>query len=332
MIKPAIFIDAYLSDDNRLDLFNQNLRSYKDCGYDIFVISNRISHFEGFSNLKYFEYDSVNRILVDKTKYTLISKLEWWRELFCSDGLYDFKGESLTHGFTNWSILYNLKKMAVLLKKRGYTHLIRCEYDVVFKDYDLMKSVFKDYGLTEKSKKCMILPGGFGVTTNFFLIDVNLLIDKIPDMESESDYQKFLVDFYGSNKSPVFEELFYNLIDGNYELLNQVETDKNIKHLGYFISNGDLGYRHPVIYGSLFMTPINDNKQFFLCNDSETHTIYVDYKTNGFEEIYSLRPNMWLRIHTCKDFVEIKTSEMIKDHFYKFDLNIPCKFTFELRK
>lgn len=322
MIKPAIFIDAYLSDDSRLELFNQNIKAYKDCGYDIYVISNKISHFERFSNLKYFEYDSENRILKDPSKYTLHSVMSW--DFDCSK--FHVIGTSLSHGFTNWTILYNLKKIALLLKKRGYTHLIRCEYDVVFKDYDLMKNIFKDYGITEKSKKCMILPGGFGVSTNFFLIDIDILIDKIPDMETEEDYLNFLIKFYGYNKSPVFEELFNNLLYDQFEFLDEAKTNENIVNVSCFLSGGDFGYRHSVLYGDLILTPIDDNQKF-LFKHCGLKTVYIDFKTDNLHHILCIRPGHYLVINLQNNsFVEVKTSDMDENKVVRFDLNQPCKF------
>ena len=148
-------------------------------------------------------------------------------------------------------------------------------------------------------------------------------------METEEDYKRFLISLYGKNISPVFEQLFYDLIKEDCEFLDFEETDKCLKNINSFNSEGDLGYRHSVIYGNIFMTPINDNKEFFIHNESSTDNIYVTYTTNNCQQIYYLMPKQWKWIGNCEKFVQIKTSEMPNNLIYNFDLNLPCHFKLE---
>ena len=327
MKKPAIFIDAFISTGENKKWFDYNLSSFIKQDYDVFIISNKMPCFDKFEDVKYFEYDSMNRLITDSSKYTLYTVMNWWHDL-CGGSL---RGQSKVHGFTNWTILYNLKKICKVLKSRGYEHMIRCEYDVVFKNYDLMDTIFKNFGSTENSKTCMIMSGDYGCTTNFFLININYLDSKIPEMESEEDYIKFLCSLYGYNLSPVFEQLFNDIIKNDCEYLNINSTFEYIEHLGICISVGDLGYRHKLCYKNIFMTPITNNTEFFLQNNSKDTDIYVEYTTENSSghptsTLISILPGCWV-ICKCSKFIEIKTSQMKSDKSVRFDLSNPCTFT-----
>jgi hypothetical protein len=335
MKKPAIFIDAFISSEEKKKWFDYNLAKFIKQGHDVFIISNKMPSFDKFENVKYFEYDSTNRLLTDGSKYTLTSRMRWEYQLY--DGLgnsYFLEGYNTPHGFTNWTILYNLKKICKILKNNGYEYMMRCEYDVVFKNYDLMSTIFKDFGVNEKNKTCMILPGGFGCITNFFLINVNYLDAKIPELENEDDYMKFMHTLYGCNASPVFEQLLYSIIKDDCEYLDEKSTFEFIEHLGVCLSDGDMGFRHNIVYGNILMIPINDNTEFFIYNvhntspDGKTYIEYTTENSSGqlSNTLFLLLPGRWIRC-PCSKFVEIKTSQMKSDKSVRFDLSKPCTFT-----
>ena len=332
MKKPAIFIDAFISDKEKKKWFDYNLSKFIKQGHDVFIISNKMPSFDKFEDVKYFEYDSTNRLLTDRSKYTLISHMNWSQQLYTDTiDSWILQGRTTTHGFTNWTILYNLKKICKVLKSRGYEHMIRCEYDVVFKNYDLMDTIFKNFGTTENSKTCMILPGGFGCITNFFLINIDYLDSLIPEMETESGYIKFMYKLYGCNLSPIFEELFNNILDNKCEYLDEKLTNEYIEDLGVCISGGDLGFRHEVLSNNLLMTPVNNNTEFFMLNSSTDSNIYLEYTTEdpsgqSSSTLFLLLPRRWVR-SPCSKFVEIKTSHMKSDKSVRFDLSRPCDFT-----
>ena len=332
MKKPAIFIDAFISDKEKKKWFDYNLSKFIKQGHDVFIISNKMPSFDKFEDIKYFEYDSTNRLLTDRSKYTLISHMNWAHQLYDNSGnSCILQGHTNPHGFTNWTILYNLKKICKVLKSRGYEHMIRCEYDVIFKNYDLMNTIFKDFDTNEKNKTCMILPDEFGCVTNFFLININYLDSKIPEMESEEDYIKFLHSLYGHNLSPVFEELFNDIIKNDCEYLNPNSTFEYIENIGICLSGGDLGHRHKLCYNSIFMTPVNNNTEFFMKNSSIDTNIYLEYTTENSpghptSTLISISPGSWTKVE-CSKFVQIKTSEMKINKSVKFDLSNPCTFT-----
>lgn len=332
MIKPAIFIDAYITDEDKKKWFNYNLGNYIKHGWDVFVMSNKMPSFDKFSDIKYFEYDSTNRILNDPAKYKLNSRINWFYQVYDNVRPLHLNGHSYVHGFTNWTILYNMKKICKVLKSRGYTHMIRCDYDVIFRDYNLMDNIFKNFGNTEHSKNGMFAPDLFGTIATFFLLNVDYVDSTIPEMETENDYLKFMNQLYGDNTSPVFEHLMFDLFGKNSEFMDRDECFKNIEHLGICVSNnGDNGLRHKVIYKNLFITPTNNNKDFFIYNSSPTHAVYVEFKTyrneSLFIDTFNVPPQQWFSF-SCSKRVEIKTSDMPVDHVVTFDLSEPCNFTF----
>lgn len=320
MSKIAIFIDAFITDQARHDVFLKNIDKFSESGFDLFVISNKIPRFDKFSKVKYFEYDSTNRILADKNRYILSTYMSWWSDL--SPGI--IRGLTKVHGFTNWTFLYNLKKMAGILKSRGYTHMIRCDYDIVFTDYNLMNTIFKDFKVTDK---CLVLSDEYGCVANFFLIDIDFTLNIIPDMETEDDYEKFMCNIYGSNTSPVFETLFHDLIKKECTYLDKTNTDKYVGDLKLFTSGGDLGYRHDVVYGDMLMTPVNDNKQFIVINQG-LKCIYVDYTTEGYSEIVCVDPGRWIMFYICTNYIDVRTSQMPTNKVCHFDLSKPCQFKY----
>jgi hypothetical protein len=332
MKKTAIFIDAFISSNEKKKWFDYNISNFIKSNQDIFIISNKMPCFDKFEYIKYFEYDSRNRLLNDRSKYTLPTHMYWTLQL------YDDKGNNLIlqghnnpHGFTNWTILYNLKKICKVLKSYGYEYMIRCEYDVVLKNYDLMNTIFNDFETNEKSKICMIMPGEFGCVANLFLININYLDSKIPEMESEEDYIKFLYSLYGCNLSPVFEELFDHIVKNDCEYLNPKTTFEYIENIGICLSDGDVGRRNKLCYNSIFMTPINNNKEFLMINNSIDTNIYGEYSTENSSgqttnTLFSILPGNWVKCE-CSKFVQIKTSEMKANTYVRFDLSNPCNFT-----
>jgi len=328
MKKPAIFIDAFITSEEKKKWFDYNVTNFIKAGYDVFIISNKMISFDKFADVKYFEYDSTNRILLDKSKYKLYSKMRWSRVMFPAGGNpQEFSGISKMHGFTNWTILYNLKKIAKVLKRFGYDHAIRCEYDVVFKSYDLMDTIFKDFGKSENSKNIMIIPGSMGVTTNFFLFGVDYIDKLIGDLETEDDYMKLLNSTYGDNTSPVLEDLFWTMVDNSAHYLNKEDAYKHIEKIDMCVSDGDLGLRHPIMYKSLQVTPVNNNSELFICNTDKKRTIYLDFATDGRCELLKISPDSWLRVSNCKNFVEIHSSEFPDGRTIRFDLSLPNSFT-----
>lgn len=337
-MKPAIFIDAFLSDEKRHELFNYNVTNFIKNDWDVFIISNKIFHFDSFAGVKYFEYDHTNRLLTDRTKYKLVNGIYLTRHLYDAGGVrHLFSGYFPAHSITSWSLLYNLRRISVILKERNYTHLIMCEYDLTFKRYDLMNTIFKDFGKTENSKKCMISRGDFGypAMTSIYLVSVDEVLKKIPIMNTEDDYIAFIQSIYGDNTSPAYEKLFPDIFIKYDEYGNPTEGEIipeeviNEAQDRTTMVGSELGdNRIETIKRAVVMVPVNNNTSFFIQNDGQ-QPVFIEYTTTGYNETFKLNAGTW-RIFSCTDFVRVQTSDMIRQNEDRyFDLNTwKCECTF----
>lgn len=337
--KPAIFIDAFLSDEKRHEVFNRNVTNFVRHGWDVFIISNKIQHFGDFSGVKYFEYDSTNRILANPSRYNLPSAMTWTFSLYASNGdKLLWSGVNPTHGFTNWTLLYNLRRMAEILKQRGYTHFITIEYDNQFKNYNLMDTMFKGFGTTPNSLKCMIVPAhGWKCMTSMYLISVDVVLNTVPLLPTENDYEAFMRTLHGGQPdSPVYEELFRNLfvkyvddIPTAAHLIPIEAYHETVDGFGAHFSAGDKGLRHSMCYGNVILCPVNNNTDFLIWNRN-TYPTMIEYKTNGEHATFKLGPENWT-LKKCNTFVEVVTSDMLSSgHVQKYDL-INEKFNFTIK-
>lgn len=333
MKKPAIFIDAFISSPERQNLLDYNINNFAEAGWDVFVISNKMPSFDAFHNVKYFEYDSRNRLLLNRGKYDLTSQVIIYDSFYDSAGKrFNYRTCSPFHGFTNWTLLYNMRRMALTAKRFGHTHFIGCEYDIKFKDYNLLNNIFKGFGDTESSTNAMFITSPhWGIITNLYLLNVDTVLNTIPDMETEGDYDNFLINRYGNLKSPVFEKLIQDLFlitVGNHWLTAQpVPYEMMETHTHQWnvcVAAGDSGLRLKIQYKDITMTPVNNNTGFFVRNGA-THPIYVEYRTQSYQRIVELQPNTWRLwdILPGEPYVDIRTSQSVTQSpdFIRFDLS-----------
>lgn len=325
MNKVALFIDAFITSDEKFNVFTNNVHKFSQCNWDIFIISNKIFSFDKFSQVKYFEYDSENRILKDSSRYILPDVTHIWSEFHLSDGKHMFEGNFPSHGYTNWTILHNLKKISTVLKKKGYTHFIRCEYDVDLKDYNIMSTIFKNFEKTERSVFGMGTIGDGkthpGLVTNLFLISVDYVLNLIPDLDTEDDYEKFMMSVYGTATSPVFESLFMHLVKDKIELMDQGETFQHINKIGVCSSDGG-DHRHQSFRKNLLCSLINDDTGLLVWNTSYDSNNLIEISIDGRESLYKLHPRSFTILNcTTEKIIEIKSSLMSPNDKIIFDKN-----------
>lgn len=333
MKKPAIFIDAFLSDEKRHEIFNYNVSNFIKHGWDVFVISNKIFHFDSFAGVKYFEYDSTNRVLPDRNRYKLKSRMHFNLNFYDNAGkTVVFSGYDDYHGFTNWTLLYNMRRMAEIAQRFGHTYFITCEYDMMLKNYDLMNTLFKDFGKTENSKKCMVHPGtGFYCMTNIYLISVDTVLSTIPVLHTEDDYERLLVSTYGIPQSTVYEQLFADLfikyvgnwengVSNGAELIPASVYWDTVDGYGKYMSDGSDGNsRTSMSYNGVILTPVNNNTSFFVSNGKNT-PVFVEYTTEGYHNTFILHPYTW-QLLPAKTYATAVTSDMLShNHKFTFDL------------
>jgi hypothetical protein len=313
---PPICFDAYLSDDSRHEVFNHTVSNFVKAGWEVFIISNKIQSFNQFHGVKYFEYDATNRVLADRNKYELSSDLYHYATLL------DHMGKELhlnihekLHGFTNWTLFHNMRRMAETVKRFGHTHYIHCEYDVVFKNYDLMNTIFTDFGKTPESLRCMAHPhhAGFGCKTFLYLMEVENVLRNIPPMHTEDDYRQFLIDRYGRAVSPVYEKIFENIFAATAHPLTDNHLSSAIENPNTFWSAGDAGVarRSHVAYANVIICPINDNTKLFIWNKN-TYPIFVQCTTGQPEitTLFTVQSGTWVQSN-ISHHVTVVTSDMV---------------------
>jgi hypothetical protein len=335
-MKPAIFIDAFLTDDTRHHIFNHNVSNFIKHGWDVFIISNKINDFNQFSGVKYFEYDSTNRILPNRHRYELSSDLFYNMTLYDGYGnpLY-FRARDTSHGFTNWTLLYNNRKIAEVMKRFGHTHFIRCEYDIVFKNYDLMNTMFSDFGKTEQSLNCMVHPfaSGFGCRTYTYLMSIDNILNTIPVLNTEDDYEQFLIKTYGRSVSPVYEKLIEDLfvkyvggVPTGAHFITDEQWDSAILQSSSCFSEGDTGNtrRSYIGHKPTVICPVNNNTKLFMWNYGSKE-VFIEYTTGNPAKtnVFLLNPHSWLTVDVSHS-VTVYTSEMkSRDDAYFYDLVNP---------
>jgi hypothetical protein len=333
MKTPPICIDAYLSGESHHEIFNHNVSNFVRTGWDVFIISNKIHSFNQFHGVKYFEYDAVNRILPNRDRYILPSDMYQFGSFFANDGAkYEFHIKEPAHGFTNWTLFYNMRRMAETVKRLGHTHYIHCEYDINFTGYNLMETMYQDFGKTDLSLRGMVYPNnsGFGCRTNTYLLSVDLVLDTIPFMPTEDDYENFLIGLYGEPASPYFEKMFEDIfvkyVDGvatGVHLITDEQFTSAIDVASTITSDNDTGNarRSLVWYNNSLLCPVHNNTHFLVWNKNN-RLLFVQYTTGNpsSTHLITVPANAWT-VFPVSHMVEIITSDMTKTNSsVKYDL------------
>jgi len=269
-MKPAIFIDAYLSSNEREQVFHKNVQNFIDNGYDVFIISNKISNFDKFDKVKYFEYDSRNRLLKDTTGYLLSSDSDYFNYNkkfgFCSDvephALFTY---SPIFNTTNLSVLYNTRRICEIAKEFGYTNILRVEYDCIFDRYDFENTILKGYETESWSDYGLASSGCFGIYTNWIYLNVDYFISKIPSIQTDYQYKDFVFKNFGELKYLTFEKILHRILN-KIKILNADESEKYVgKNTNTFTS--DQTYNRFNFYsGKLLVASANNHSCIVLDN------------------------------------------------------------------
>ena len=269
-MKPAIFIDAYLSSNDREQVFHKNVQNFIDNGYDVFIISNKISNFDKFDKVKYFEYDSRNRLLKDTTGYLQSSDSDY----FNYGKKFSFYGDTEPHSLfiyspifntTNLSVLYNTRRICEIAKEFGYTNILRVEYDCVFDRYDFENTILKGYETESWNDYGLASSGCFGIYTNWVYLNVDYFISKIPSIQTDYQYKDFVFKNFGELKYLTFEKMLYRILN-KIKILNADETEKCVgKNTNTFTS--DQTYNRFNFYsGKLLVASANNHSCIVLDN------------------------------------------------------------------
>ncbi len=290
-MKPAVFIDAYLSSPDREEIFQRNVQNFIDAGYDLFIISNKMRVFDKLDNVKYFEYDSRNRLLTDRNSYLASSDSDY----LCYSKNYDLflnNGEIATHELsicspvynpTNLSVLYNTRRICDIAKEFGYTNILRVEYDCIFENYDFENNLLKGYNTEDWNNYGLAAKGCFSVYTNFIYLNIDYVINNIPLIKTEDQYKTFMLKNFGDLKYLTFETIMAKMLNK----IKILSDDESIKYLTPNIDSftSDQGYRRYMFYSDkLLVANVNNNTKLFVDNQYD-HS--VEIKVNYDNQILS---------------------------------------------
>lgn len=308
-MKPAIFIDAYLNSPDREETFHKNVQNFIDHGYDVFIISNKIIKFDKFNKVKYFEYDSRNRLLKDQNNYVTSSDNDY----FYYGKKYHFNGSiedrvlftySPIFNTTNLSVLYNTRRICDIAKEFGYTNILRVEYDCIFDRYDFENTFLKGYETEDWNNYGLAGAGCFGVYTNWIYLNVDYFISKIPLIQSDYQYKDFICKNFGELKYLTFERILYRLLN-KIKILTDDEA-RNCVGINTNTFTSDQTYNRFNFYsGRLIVVSVNDHTSVLLDNQYDEEISVTIVKDTNVELVvmakktfhtFSINPNQYICI------------------------------------
>ena len=327
-MKPAIFIDAYLSSSEREQTFHKNVQNFIDHGYDVFIISNKISNFDKFDKVKYFEYDSRNRLLKDTNGYLPSSDSDY----FYYGKKFTFNGDVEPHvlfiyspifNTTNLSVLYNTRRICEIVKEFGYTNILRVEYDCIFDRYDFENTILKGYETESWNDYGLAASGCYGIYTNWIYLNVDYFMSKIPSIQSDYQYKDFVFKNFGELKYLTFEKILYRILN-KIKIIGVEEAEKYVgKNTNNFTS--DQTYNRFNFYsGRLLVATANSNSCVILDNEY-TETISVTIIRDNLIEIitmpsktfytFSINPNQYVCVKHKEHNKIVDTTSMCVGEF-----------------
>jgi hypothetical protein len=315
-MKPAIFIDAYLSSNEREQAFHKNVNNFIDAGYDLFIISNKISNFDKFDKVKYFEYDSRNRLLKDRSSYITSSDSDYFH---CSKK-YNFYGSSEPHvlftcspifNTTNLSVLYNTRRICEIAKEFGYTNVFRVEYDCIFDRYDFENTFLKGYETEDWNNYGLAGSGCFGVYTNWIYLNVDYFISKIPLIQSDYQYKDFIYKNFGELKYLTFEKILYRILN-KIKILTNDEARKCVGINTNTFTSDQTYNRFNFYSGKLIVVSTNDHTRVLLDNEYNEEINVTIVKDTNVESIIMPRNTFYVFNIQPNQYVCIKHKEHVK--------------------
>jgi hypothetical protein len=327
-MKPAIFIDAYLSSNDREQVFHKNVQNFIDHGYDVFIISNKISNFDKFDKVKYFEYDSRNRLLKDTTGYLLTSDSDYFRY----KRRYTYSGSNVIRmldllsplfNTTNLSVLYNTRRICEIVKEIGYTNILRVEYDCIFDRYDLENTILKGCETESWNNYGLATSGCFGIYTNWIYLNVDYFMDNIPSIKNEDQYKDFIIKKFGELKYLTFETILSSVLT-NLKRISVVDMTKYLGNNTDTYSSDQSYNRYNFYSGRLLVTTVNNHTTLVIENQYDDK-ISVNVTRNDKTETFHLSNSEFY-------VFDIDPTEKIcvkhKDHIKHIDMSIPCPNNF----
>ncbi len=213
--KPIVILDAYFHSKVNEKRFMESIEFYKKLGYPIMLVSNSKVSMEIQDQVDYIFYDKENRLF--SSEYDGYNEGLFWYVPGAPNDEYVVNvvhGGIQKHGY---SYMVNFLNSVKFAKSLGFTHVMRMEYDQVHHndDIDFLNSVVRDCQI--ESKKGFIYDNKNDISLDFLYIDLDLAIDKFPNIKYESDFKELVRQYTGEQKFLICEELYRYCLEDSFE-------------------------------------------------------------------------------------------------------------------
>lgn len=221
IMKKITLIDCYISSTRILEKLESMVKTLKNNGEDVFIISNTIipPHIQSLSD--YCFYDKNNRLF--ENDYEGVTLLDIWKG-FDKGGIHEMEPAFQRHGL---SVMVNLFNGLELSKELGYTHFQRLEIDDLFgeKSWEFMKTI-PNVCVANNKKGLFYVNEQTNSNNNdasfhYMFCEIEYFLNKIPKISNEVDYQNYIIQKWGEKKFIPVETFIYNALslDNNNDIM-----------------------------------------------------------------------------------------------------------------
>lgn len=228
-----VIIDCFVTSQRIEQRLVQQIKNFKDIGFDVLLISNTTISKEIQDLTDYFIFDRRNQLFSEN--YSQIQELIINDYIF-SNNEWIFTLKNVVPGIQKHglSVMINFHNAATLAKSLGYKNLIRLEANDLYgkKSLNWIKKTAKD--LEKSEKKCVVFFNNYedqkkseenNISFHLQFWNIDYFLEIVPKFSEENDYIDFLESHFSSKDFLTVEVLFRRL-------LNLCHPSDLIAHMG----------------------------------------------------------------------------------------------------
>jgi glycosyltransferase involved in cell wall biosynthesis len=213
--KILTIIDSFVHNESIKNKLKNTLAWMREDEHEVLLISNTQIDKNIIENVNYYIYDSNNRLFTNT--YTNLPYLDSWK-LIGDMYLHDISFSLQKHGL---SVLVNLFNVLTYAKSLGYTHFQRFEVDDLYgpESRKYIKNVPVECFLQNKRGLFYYNDSNFppDISFHYFYCDIDYFLSKIHKITCESDYKKYLLEFYKNQDFKIVEVFIYDCLKKNLD-------------------------------------------------------------------------------------------------------------------
>ena len=209
-----IILNSYPDTVERITILKNSLLQFKKTNKEVLLATHHPVDIEIQQLADYFIYDKRNQMLDQ-------SMLNWYK-----NGKFYFQSCSGDLGRASYAGLLSIQNAICFAKDLGKKLVYYFEYDCLISDYDLKRIDLLKNEIYKKGKRGYVRLDTHGrdmlnkgVTTLFFIIEVDFFFENFNIMKSPSEYKNNV------NHSIALEFYFYQGLSKNLSQLEVVESD-----------------------------------------------------------------------------------------------------------